>query len=107
MTVTLADIDDKFAKLEALGTPDAIAWELEAQGIKAIQNNAYFCAIAQYLGNTSYSAAPGHYIPAVSVTQARVICLDEAALVRTPPLIAEFITRFDQGEYPALVAEHE
>lgn len=104
MTVTLADIHDKFAKLEALGSTDAIAWELEAQGIKATRDNAYFCAIAQYLGNPSYSDAG---VPPVAVKQSRVICFKDAAVVQTPALVADFIDKFDQGEYPALVAEHD
>jgi hypothetical protein len=94
------EVQDKLDKLVALGTPEAIAMELEAQGIKADRVSASTCAIAQYLGNLPNV----EIMQDISVTRGFIaVGFLGTTKLPTPPVVREFISRFDQGEYPALL----
>jgi|SRR5690606_23403724 len=99
--ITPRDVKDKLAKLEALGSPDAIAMELEARGIKAERMSATRCAIARYLGNSSSGSRPE-----LAVCHDYVIVGHNQRMpsdrIATPKSVRLFISNFDAGEYPAL-----
>lgn len=102
-------VSEKLDKLAVLGTPDAIAMELEAQGIKADCGGAFTCAIARYLGNPSAESR--------ELTDGTVaVCPTYVSVYRAgtdtwrvpvPRVVGEFIVNFDQTKYPALIAEDE
>jgi hypothetical protein len=95
--ITDEEIRTRLDKLATLGTPDAIAWELEAQGIKGKRRRSQFCAIAVYLGNDHERTAwDGVGVCSESIHNG-------GALIPVPPTVGEFIDRFDSGQYPNLV----
>lgn len=101
-----AEVREKLDKLATLGTPEAIALELEAQGITAQRKDAYSCAIAKYLDNpegTRYATG------SVAVTASYVMVHwgtegGAADHISTPRAVSDFIQFFDAGHYPALIA---
>jgi hypothetical protein len=101
-------VREKLDKLATLGTPDAIALELEAQGIKANMGSAHTCAVARYLGN------PAKIDPEkigssslVGVTRDRVAVYvsntNRYPDIEVPEVVRAFIDAFDQRRYPELI----
>jgi hypothetical protein len=81
-------------------TADDIAAHLHAKGIQGVPEDSCNCPITNHLTGLGFDW--------VSVTQTRVQGrsdtrgLDD---VRTPWWIAEFVERFDNGEWPELVLD--
>lgn len=90
--MTAADLTNMLA---ALGdTPDAVADQLRALGIKGGQSDYCGCPIANYLLQS------GAYT-CVFVAPSEILA--DADMVQTPMPIAAFIGRFDVGDYPDLI----
>lgn len=90
--MTAADLTDM---LDALGaTPDAVADQLRALGIRGGQSDYCGCPVANYLLQS------GAYT-CVFVAPSEILA--DADMVQTPMPIAAFIGRFDVGDYPDLV----
>ena len=79
--------------------PDAIAAYLEGQGIKGELGNPYECPISILLNRTFPN------IIGFGVTQ-RSWSLYSGGMMSSPhpPGVAHLIRRFDNGEYPSLIA---
>jgi hypothetical protein len=111
-------------KLEDLPTTAAIADELVSMGIKATPRKSEHCAIAYYLQETTGQqvavglhtaihgdgeamkidgvvvVAGGH-----GVGPAMAVLLDYERRSLTMPQVGRFISEFDEGKYPKLVAD--
>jgi hypothetical protein len=83
------------------GTADDIAAHLAAKGIRGAREDSCNCPMVVYLTSLDFDR--------VNVTLSRILARAQpgGALVdvRTPWWIAEFVHRFDEGEWPELVAE--
>jgi hypothetical protein len=96
---TLQEIRDRLDKLAVLESADAVAWELEAQGVTGVRSKNSACAIARYLGNTD----------ALSLDDRVLVGAGHAApwpandVVPLPQVVKEFVKGFDLGAYPALI----
>ena len=103
-TEKVQNIQTGLDKLAALGTSDAIAWELEQHGIRGIRKSPFTCAVAQYLGNNPVS--PNWLGAFVAVKNDRVLIHDgeqsNVTVVPVPEVVGEFINRFDRGEFPVI-----
>lgn len=90
-------------KLEALGSSQQIALYLESLGIKALPADAFNCAIAQ--------AGEQQIDKFLSVTPSTICAfptyadepIEEVSIIGSP--IQDFVSEFDQGYYPELVAD--
>jgi hypothetical protein len=103
---TQSILADYAAKLEALGSPDAIALHLQGLEVQAYCGNSHRCALAVDLANT---------LKAHGITPRYVdVGITFSATLRTPAglvTIAEkvrqnadgFISRFDDGWYRDLI----
>lgn len=89
--MTAADLADMLATLG--DTPDAVADQLRALGIKGGQSDYCGCPIARYLLQS------GAYT-CVFVAPSEILA--DADMIQTPMPIALFIGRFDVGDYPDL-----
>lgn len=93
---TLADV---VGKLEAMGSADQIALELEAQGIRARMSDGNSCAISEYVKRnveTSYVFTSSSFVSAL---------VDGRGDSKPLPRVARaFVARFDRGDFPNLVA---
>lgn len=107
--ITERDVRDKLAKLETLGTPDAIALEMEALGITARRKCASTCVVAQYLGNSPDAGwSYGDRDVAVGRVDLSLWQGDKPVIsINLPEVVREFIHRFDDGAYPALDNGHQ
>ena len=94
MSTTLADA---VGKLEAMGSPDQIALELEGMGIRADRYESLSCAVSKYVN----IVAPD--LDHVS-TARRVAFSGFIDTVHLPTSVTAFIDNFDAGLYPNLVA---
>lgn len=79
-------------------TPEAVAANLAAAGITGYRRSACDCPIAAYLEAR---------VPAADAVGGTTVCVDPGGdlpyeEVPVPPAVAEFIRRFDGGEWPAL-----
>jgi len=112
--MNVEEVREKLDKLAVLDSPDAVAMELEAQGVVASPGCASHCAIAHYLGNPEkvdfskdFVAVTHQWVavyegdPKPGVAWERNPRL--AAHVAVPDVVRQFIRKFDDGEYPALV----
>lgn len=85
-------------------TADGIAAHLAEKGIRGGRREAEHCPIANYLTGTGFHTA--------SVSPLCVIAWVETDLGRAetadlPDRVNQFVSRFDAGEWPALVCEPE
>lgn len=97
----MLSLDQALAELP--DTADGIAAYLIEQECRGRRRNARCCPVANYLTGT------GEFFDA-DVDPALIDALiegDQEARVETPAHIAEFIKRFDDGEWPELVDEPE
>ncbi len=82
-------------------TADGIAAHLRAKGIRGVRENPDCCPIANYLSGTG-----GLYGPDVDPSRIDAFTDEgDAEQVCTPAHIAEFVRRFDDGEWPELVLD--
>jgi len=79
------------------GTADAIAARLGAQGCRGARENAEHCPIANWLRTLGFV---GPY-----VAPDYIVVDQEERSVPTPGPVADFTIRFDDGEWPELVAD--
>jgi len=98
-------VQEKLAKLATLDTADAIALELEAQGIKAMRTSPFSCAIAKYLKQDPEVQPVG--LVGVSLGGVSLSSNDSrlTEIIQNPRVVADFIKAFDEGQYPELVDE--
>jgi hypothetical protein len=102
MPTTITTDDELVVLLGTLGdTSDQIAAAFVAKGIKGETGSAYRCPVAKWLiAETGCREA--------EVDQADVCVRRDGggSLWVTPPEpVADFIVRFDEGDYPDLIAE--
>jgi hypothetical protein len=87
-------VESALAKLEALGSPDAIAAFFANVGITGKPRRATSCPVANYLKREFDT-------PVVAVYER---AYTRKAVTATPPTVFAFIQNFDNGEYPDLIA---
>jgi len=104
-------VREHLSKLAVEGSPDAIALTLEAQNIKAFCGQGDQCAIAVSVMKALYEKlGTTHGLRVAVRSGGRVDLYEEgvcSAAVRIHPeseTLGEFIMRFDQRRYPALIA---
>lgn len=93
---TLADV---VGKLEAMGSADQIALELESLGIRARMSDGNSCAITEYVKQTietDYVFTSNSFVSALVEGRG-----DSQEL---PYAAREFVRRFDAGDFPNLAA---
>lgn len=83
------------ALAELPDTADGIAAKLAAEGHRGNRRGALFCPLASWLRSRGIDT------PGVSVDEICALRGDRRGVV-PPPAVAEFIRRFDAGEWPAL-----
>jgi hypothetical protein len=112
MPAEIVRVSEQLDKLATLDDPDAIALELEAQGVKAEIGGAFSCAIARYLGN-AVTELDGGGAPKNLMDGTVAVCSSYVSVYRAgvdtyripvPHVVGSFIRSFDQSKYPALVA---
>lgn len=99
---TIEEIRDRLDKLNVLESADAIAWELEAQGITGVRSKASSCPVARYLGSPAHATFDDldERVMVGATIAAPWPCKDTVPL---SPVVAEFVKGFDLGVYPALI----
>jgi hypothetical protein len=86
---------DPLAVLRALGeSPDEVAASLLALGCRGMPAQHSSCPVARYMLARGFEGA---------AVDNRRMEWDDGRRVVLPPPVFDFVRRFDQGEYPALV----
>lgn len=88
-------------------TPDAIATRLFELGIKGRRNDVYYCPIARYLCQVLdipviSPAGPLHRVFVSNSIQVYSEEENKNVVISRRDALADFIRRFDQGQYPKL-----
>ena len=97
----------ELAKLEALGSPDAIALHLQGYEIKAQCGNSQRCAVALYLAESESLAALLEQEEAT--LSVGINCVGAyrgagtACVVNVSEPVSSFISKFDGEQYPELM----
>lgn len=99
--MTKAALDLLEALHELGGDSDEVAESLRKQGIKGLRGEHCHCPVANYLKSRGFGGEVWGY-PGPSVF--RYVSTD-VAVVGTPEPVFNFIRRFDDEEFPDLVAE--
>jgi hypothetical protein len=102
---------DYAAKLEALGSADAIALHLQGRGVKAFCGNTYQCALAEDVIENMIEHGIATYGVTVGGASVGVPLFpeDEATAAHgwvtteLPQAAIDFIHRFDDGAFRALI----
>jgi hypothetical protein len=101
---------DYVAKLEALGSADAIALHLQGRGVKAYCGDTYRCALAEdvidEMGKHSiatYGVSVGGASIGVPLLPEEEVTAAEWVAVDLPQAAIDFIHRFDDGAFRALI----
>jgi hypothetical protein len=94
---------DYTAKLEALGSADAIALHLQSKEVKAVCGSYSRCALVV----DASAAVAEHGIPSTIKVGACIYYIREdtgfTGAVRLPEVAHDFIRRFDSGQYKELI----
>jgi hypothetical protein len=85
-----------FDKIADMNTADEIAEFFEREEVKAVKGKSRTCAIAQYLHDRSGQDVRAYHI--------HTFVAGEAVVFRNTRTMSDFITLFDRGAYPNLVA---
>lgn len=103
-------LTDYAAKLEALGSADAIALHLQGRGVKAFCGNTYQCALAEDVietmsehGIATYGVTVGGASVGVPLCQEGECSEVDWASTDLPQVAIDFIHRFDDGAYRDLI----
>lgn len=101
------DIREALAELESRGGPDDIARYLATQGVKGRVKCVDGCAVARYLEKVTDGfegrVSPG--FPGSRFPGYVDLFPNNGGSVALPEVVNTFANRFDQGNYPELVAE--
>jgi hypothetical protein len=86
---------DPLVLLRGLGrTPDEVAASLLALDCRGVPARHRSCPVARYLQASGFNGA---------AVDNRRVEWDDVRRVILPTAVSDFVRRFDQGEYPALV----
>jgi hypothetical protein len=103
-------LTDYAAKLEALGSADAIALHLQGRGVKAFCGDTYRCALAEDVietmsehGIDTYSVTVGGASIGVPLRPEEECGQADWVTTDLPQAAIDFIHRFDDGAFRALI----
>jgi hypothetical protein len=103
-------LTDYAAKLEALGSADAIALHLQGRGVKAFCGNTYQCALAEDVietmgehGIATYGVTVGGASVGVPLFPVEECGREDYVCTDLPQVAIDFIHRFDDGAYRDLI----
>ena len=106
MTDLQQRLEDAVAKLDVLGTTDAVGMEMVARGIKASPGCAWACVLAEYFGQEfgvgRVSIGPEFGIGSSLRWHCGVFDASDFATVVLPPHVGRLASEFDSGMWPQL-----